>query len=89
MVALAGVTRGGEVGREAGNPNLRVEVADVGGGVLVALCRVLSEQVRAHARRDARRHGWVAPAARRAASGGGGELLTGRGARGGGEVRFS
>ena len=57
MVALAGVAREGEVGREAGNPNLRVEVADVGGGVLVALCRVLPEQVRAHARRDARRHG--------------------------------
>jgi len=57
MVALAGVAREGEVGREAGNPNLRVEVADVGGGVLVALRRVLSQQVRAHARRDARRHG--------------------------------
>ena len=47
---LYGRTRGsserGRVGREAGNPNLRVEVADVGGGVLVALRRVLSQQVK-------------------------------------------
>lgn len=52
-----------------GNPNLRVEVADVGGGILVALCRVLSEQVRAHTRRDARRHGVAIPGD--AADGGG------------------
>lgn len=77
-----------------GNPNLRVEVADVGGGVLVALRRVLPEQVRAHARRYAGRHGWLAgpsvAAARRGGSlvddGGGGEFWTGRQRRGGAEV---
>lgn len=62
------------------NPNLRVEVADVGGGVLVALRRVLSEKVRAHARRDARRHGLLALAARRAAGGGGEEFCLDGGA---------
>lgn len=75
-----------------GNPNLRVEVADVGGGVLVALRRVLPEQVSAHARRDAGGHGWlagpsVAAARRGGVTGldGGGELWTGRG---GAKVRF-
>jgi hypothetical protein len=47
-----------------GNPNLRVEVPDVGGGVLVALRRVLAEEIGAHARRDARRHAWLPAAAR-------------------------
>ncbi len=42
--------------RRGRNPNLGVEVADVGGGVLVPLRRVLPEQVGAHAGRDARRH---------------------------------
>lgn len=66
---LDGRTRGSSGRGDVGwNPNLRVEVADVGGGVLVALRRVLSEKVRAHARRDARRHGLLALAA-----GGGGE----------------
>jgi hypothetical protein len=57
-----------------GNPNLRVEVPDVGGGVLVALRRVLAEEIGAHARRDARRHAWLPAAARewkRTAGGGG------------------
>ena len=36
---------------------LGVEVADVGGGVLVALRGVLAQQVGAYARRDARGHG--------------------------------
>jgi len=36
---------------------LRVEVANVGGGILVALSGVLAQQVGAHAGRDARRHG--------------------------------
>ena len=67
-----------------GNPNLRVEVADVGGGVLVALRRVLPEQVRAHARRYAGRHGWLAGPSVAAARSGGGtgwrRSWTGRGA---------
>lgn len=64
--ALSGGSTGRQIGREGslGNPNLRVEVADVGGGVLVALRRVLPEEVRAHARRDARRHAWLPAAAR-------------------------
>lgn len=36
---------------------LGVEVADVGGGILVALRGVLAQQVGAHSGRDARRHG--------------------------------
>lgn len=42
-------------GRECAD--LGVEVADVGGGILVALRGVLAQQVGAHAGRDARRHG--------------------------------
>jgi hypothetical protein len=41
---------------------------------------VLSEKVRAHARRDARRHGLLALAARRAAGGGGEEFCLDGGA---------
>ena len=53
-------SRGGDrVGRVGigGVSDLRVEVADVGRGILVALRGVLAQQIGAHAGRDARRHG--------------------------------
>lgn len=47
--------KGNRKGREKGG-DLRVEIADVGGGVLVPLGRVLPQQVRTDSRCDSRRH---------------------------------